>query len=200
MPVKTIIFLVFCFSSTFASEVRDTICNVSDTIDIEKCPSCYGGYFNLWGKTVSNYFAVVDSLSYDKTHIAVLSPVAMTPERDKDETTLHSDRLLLILHNGMEYVFDDVISNDDFSAVTGWEYLEKTDNGFALSREQGNGYKFYYSIYIEFVNNTPYIMRIELSEHNSALTFQRNTIYNYPLSQDPFLLSDYKRGIIDRLR
>ncbi|MBD3588181.1 hypothetical protein [Bacteroides sp. GM023] len=198
--ISVLAILLICAIYSYGQEEQYQPRLKSDTICVKNCPPAYKGYHQLWGYVVSNYYTVIDSLSYGNTYVATLSPVTMTPETLDNGQSIYSDRLLLIKHDGKKNVYDNVISNETYSTPDiCCERLERSDSGFSLGLSAGMGWKIYYQIDIVMENGIPYIAEIRYFEHNSSGTYQRETTCSYP-EHTEFPLQEYDRTIPEQIR
>ncbi len=172
----------------------------NDTLQIEDCPNNRKGFYLWHGVTISNYYAVTDSLTLNKNYrVAILTPYF---ECTTDEPSIYSDRLLLIVYKNLRMVYNNVISNKE--NLEGWQPYETlvkpTEEkagdlfgycDFILSFGAGNGYKVYYTIGIKMTNGKPYVTGIKWEEHDSGLFYRKQIMQRYDDDQIP--LSSYSR-------
>ena len=193
--------LLHCVSLSFGQEVEKLPLHFNgDTVRVAQCPVMPEKYYQCWDFTISKFYVVIDSLSYDDTHIAILSPITMTPEVVPTENAIMADRLLLIQHQGKKTVYDQIIKNEEWTdGASCCEHLHRTEEGFMLDFEAGQGWKIYYRIDITIRKGIPQITKIYFEEHNGSGTYQRQTECSYT-EQNEFPLSEYDRSIPDKVR
>ena len=127
----------------------------------------------------------------------------------KSHSGLYSDRLLVVEYKNRKWVYNNVISNQEYLA--GWtpyetlvkpsedapdDFLERSD--FLLSYSAGMGYKIYYTLGVKAIENELYLTGYKWEEHDSGLLFRKQIIQEYDGTEMP--LATYRRYMPWELR